>query len=108
VIEIELHRVVLEHELVVHGHDLELLRMQRELVGDDGVFAGEEFLEEGDVVLVRDDRQPFGHGGSQPAGVIKVVMRDDRVRQRLRTERPRLVDDRLRPLLVRGTSNNAR
>ena len=60
----------------------------------------DEILEELLVAAKGDDRQTFSDRDAQPARMVEMVMGDDRVRQRLRTERPRLVDDRLRSGLV--------
>jgi hypothetical protein len=83
VIELHLHRRVLERERVVHELQVERLRALGQRVGLHRPRPRHQILEERLVVLVGDDRQPFGHGHAQPARVIEVMVADDDVRQRL-------------------------
>ena len=78
VIELHLHRRVLERQLSSTSSNFGGLRVLRQRVGHDGVRARHQILEERLVAAVRDDRQPFGHRDAQPARVIEMVMRHDR------------------------------
>ena len=53
------------------------------------------------VVFVRNDTEPFGHGGTNSAGMIEVMMGHDDVRERLvRSKLAGLGNDRQRARLV--------
>ena len=81
-IEVDLHRRVLQLQVIVDRPELQRLRRRAERIRRDRALAQRDLAEQPFRSLVRDDRQPFGHRLADAARVIEVVVRDDEFGQR--------------------------
>ena len=78
-IDVDVHGLVGQLEMVVHGAEFQRFRRAAERVGKQLRRTRGHFANEGLVATLHHDRQSFGDGRTQAAGVIEVMMRDDRL-----------------------------
>ena len=101
VIQIDLHGVVLQLEMIVDGHEFQRRGVQAEMIRLQGGFPGRNLAEQFPGAPVGDDCQALGNRCPHASGVIEVMMRNDRFRHRLsRNHGPGCFDQCERPGLV--------
>ena len=109
VIEIDLHRRILQLEVIVDRPELQRLRGCAERIRRDRALAKRDLAEQSFRPLVRDDRQPLRHRLADAARVIEVMMRDDELGHGLSGHRrARAIDERLVHAWLDGASNIVR
>jgi hypothetical protein len=78
VVQLDLHRRVLERQPIVHELERRPAAGLLECVRGDRMLPCDQRREERFVGPVRDNRQSLGNRRTKPSGMIEVVVRDDR------------------------------
>ena len=82
-VDVQLHGIVLELEVIIDRDDLRNFRVAAQRIREQLRGARGDFFHVFDVLAVGDDGQSFRHGSPQAAGVVDVMVRHDDLRDRL-------------------------